>query len=59
MKPVFFGSARTWIITAFVISALTGVATWSLKEGTAATGKNPEKQNHVGCSVEKIEDNQN
>ena len=41
MKPVFFGSARTWIITAFVISALTGVATWSLKEGTAATGKNP------------------
>jgi hypothetical protein len=25
----------------------------------AATGKNPEKQNHVGCSVEKIEDNQN
>jgi hypothetical protein len=24
----------------------------------AATGKNPEKQNYVGCSVEKIEDNQ-
>ena len=23
-----------------------------------ATGKNPEKQNHVGCSVEKIGDNQ-
>ncbi len=23
----------------------------------AATGKNPEKQNHVGCSVEKIEEN--
>lgn len=23
----------------------------------AATGKNPEKQNHVGCSVEKAEDN--
>jgi hypothetical protein len=24
----------------------------------AETGKNPEKQNYVGCSVEKIEDNQ-
>lgn len=24
----------------------------------SAAGKNPEKQNHVGCSVEKIEDNQ-
>ncbi len=24
----------------------------------AETGKNPEKQNHVGCSVEKIEDSQ-
>jgi len=23
-----------------------------------ATGNNPEKQNHVGCSVEKIGDNQ-
>ncbi|MFA5413190.1 MAG: hypothetical protein WC348_01445 [Patescibacteria group bacterium] len=29
------------------------------KRYEAETGKNPEKQNHVGCSVEKIEDSQN